>query len=143
LILHYTGEQAGQLPEVEHVSEGFWDTEVVEETQAEEPAAPPVVAEQEKPAATVSVDEPVAVALSEDEFSALEERILRAVNLVKRERQLRVEADQRATAAEAQAAEISQRFSGLEQEITGLRQERGQVRQRVERLLEQLDTLEM
>jgi chromosome segregation ATPase len=121
------------------VSEGFWDTEVVEETKAEEPETLPTATSP----APASEEAPAAVALSEDEFSALEERILRAVNLVKRERQLRVEAEQQAAGAEAKMAELIQRTTALEHEVEGLRQERGQVRQRVERLLQQLDALEL
>ncbi len=45
--------------------------------------------------------EPGTLALSVDEFSSLEERILRAVNLVKRERLARAAAEERATQAEA------------------------------------------
>ncbi|MGB8260147.1 MAG: hypothetical protein WCE75_07340, partial [Terracidiphilus sp.] len=59
------------------MTQSFWDSEVVEEAQ------PQVDAPQPAPA---PAEEPAAVALSADEFSALEERILRAVNLVKRER---------------------------------------------------------
>lgn len=60
-----------------------------------------------------------------DYFQALEERVLRAVELLKNERELRASAD----------AQVSR----LERELTGLRGERDAVRQRVERLLKQLD----
>ncbi len=67
----------------------------------------------------------------------------RAVDLVKRERQARAAAEQYAADAEskvlAQAAMVEQ----LQNELNGLRAERDQVRQRVERLLKQLDTLEV
>lgn len=121
-----------------HVSQGFWDTEVAEEQAVEPMQAPPPA-----PEAPPEVDEPVAVALSADEFAALEERILRAVNLVRRERQARAEAEERAAAAEQRVAEFRLRMAQSERELEGLRAERGQVRQRVERLLKQLDTLEL
>ena len=101
--------------------------------------------------------EPGTLALSADDFSGLEERILRAVNLVKRERLARVAAEERAEQAEKQVAEAEQRATQaeaklqeqqpvaeqLKSEINALRAERDQVRQRVERLLSQLDTLEL
>jgi hypothetical protein len=84
-----------------------------------------------------------ALALSVDDFSALEDRILRAVNLVKRERVARSEAEARATVAEALAAEQGPRIEQLQSEVNTLRAERDHVRQRVERLLSQLDALEL
>ena len=73
--------------------------------------------------------------MSGDEFSALEERILRAVNLVKRERQARAEAEERAAQAEAQLREQAPLVEQLQKEVNALRAERDHVRQRVERLL--------
>jgi hypothetical protein len=87
--------------------------------------------------------EPPAVTLSADDFSALEERVVRAVELVKRERQARALAEERATKAEAQLAEEASIADQQKQEIRTLRAERDQVRQRVERLLSQLDALEL
>ena len=46
-----------------------------------------------------------ALALSANDFSALEERILRTIELVKRERQARTAAEERAAKAEAQLTE--------------------------------------
>jgi hypothetical protein len=60
-----------------------------------------------------------------DYFRALEERVLRTVELLKTEREKRA-------AAETSAAR-------LDQEIKGLKEERDAVRQRIERLLAQLD----
>ena len=86
---------------------------------------------------------PVTLALSADDFSALEERILRAVNLVKRERLARTAADERAAQAEAKLAEQAPLADQLQNEVAALRAERDQVRERVERLLSQLDVLEL
>jgi phage shock protein A len=126
------------------MSEFSWGPEVAEETRPEH---------QPETAAA----EPGTLAMSADEFSALEERILRAVNLVKRERLARSAAEERATAAEAKAAEQAQsaenlqketenlqkETENLQKELENLRAERDQVRQRVERLLSQLDALEV
>jgi uncharacterized coiled-coil protein SlyX len=87
--------------------------------------------------------EPGTLALSVDDFSSLEDRILRAVNLVKRERLARTAAEERATQAEARVAEQTPVVEQLEKEVGALRAERDQVKQRVERLLSQLDSLEL
>lgn len=98
-----------------------------------------------------------ALALSVDEFAALEERVLRAVNLVKRERVARLEAEEHGKQMEAKlaehveklsqhAAQLTEHLSQVEQlqgEVKTLRAERDHVRQRVERLLSQLDSLEI
>jgi FtsZ-binding cell division protein ZapB len=83
------------------------------------------------------------LAFSLDEFSSLEDRILRAVNLVKRERLARAAADERVTQVEAKFNEQVSTTEQLQREVDALRGERDQVRQRVERLLAQLDTLEL
>lgn len=88
-------------------------------------------------------NEPAALTLSADDFSALEDRVVRAVELVKRERQARAAAEERATKAEAQLGEELPVMDQLRQEVRSLRAERDQVRQRVERLLSQLDALEL
>jgi chromosome segregation ATPase len=98
-----------------------------------------------------------ALALSVDEFAALEERVLRAVNLVKRERMARAAAEDHAKQMEARLAEhtskltehtaqLTEHVTHVEQlrtEVKTLRAERDHVRQRVERLLSQLDALEI
>lgn len=116
------------------MSESLWQSDVVEEAQPETPAADQVAApEAESSALTVSADD----------FSALEERILRAVNVVKQERQVRAEAEKRADAAEAKLRDAVPLAENLQKEVSSLRAEREQVRQRVERLLSQLDALEL
>lgn len=114
------------------MSEFAWGSEVAEEVQPEQRAE----------AETLTV--------SADDFSALEERILRAVNLVKRERLARTAAEERAsaaeeraTAAESKIAEQTELAASLQKEIGTLHAEREAVRQRVEKLLSQLDALEV
>ena len=87
-------------------------------------------------------DQAGALTVSADEFSALEERVLRAVNLVKRERLERAAAEERPAQAESQLAEKTEAAANLSREIDSLRTEREAVRQRVEKLLAQLDALE-
>ena len=118
------------------MTQSFWESEV--EEQAQPPAAEPVAERAPEPIA-----EPPALALSVDDFSALEERILRTVNLVKRERLDRAAAEERAALAEAQSLEQAPLVEQQQQELNALRAERDHVRQRVERLLSQLDALEL
>ncbi len=112
------------------MTQTFWDTEATDRPQQEQNTSD-------------QVGEPVALALSVDDFSALEERIVRAVELVKRERHARMEAEERAARAEAQLGDQTLLFDQLKQEVRALRTERDHVRQRVERLLSQLDALEL
>ena len=111
------------------MSQSFWESEAVEVAQTGQPQEPEAEAGN--------------LALSVDDFSALEERILRAVNLVKRERLARAEAEERAARAEAHLLEQSPLMEQLQRDVNALRSERDQVRQRVERLLAQLDALEL
>jgi hypothetical protein len=62
-----------------------------------------------------------------DEFQALEQKVLRAVEIVKREREARA-------AAEAEVA-------ALREQLAALSQERDSVRLRVEKMLAQMDEL--
>lgn len=120
------------------MSQSFWESEVAEEPLHEQQVAKaPAEISAESPA------EPGALALSVDDFSALEERILRAVELVKSERQTRAAAEERAANAEAQLAGQAPLVVQLKEEVRALRTERDHVRQRVERLLSQLDALEL
>ena len=84
-----------------------------------------------------------ALAVSVDDFLALEERVKRAVEVVKRERQARAAADARAAEAEGKVLAQAAQTERLQSELSTLRAERDQVRQRVERLLAQLDALEL
>ena len=128
------------------MSESMWKSEVAEEAQLEaqpEEQAAERTAEYVAEAPAEPIAETSAVTLSVDEFSALEERILRTVNLVKQERQARVAAEERANAAEEQIGKHAPLVDRLQAEIQTLRTERGHVRQRVEKLLAQLDALEL
>ena len=121
-----------------------------------EPAAPapehlvePPVPHVEQPAPAAVAHETPAVAplpiLTADDFAALEERVLRAVSLVRREREARIAAEERAVVLEGRLAGLQLEVTAaerLQDEIESLRAEREQVRQRVERLLVQLDALD-
>jgi chromosome segregation ATPase len=119
------------------MSETFWESETAAETGSDEQAEN-------------AHGEPAALAVSADDFASLEERILRAVELVKRERQARAEAEELKADLEASVAQAEAQVQAqslvvehLQNELQALRAEREQVRQRVERLLKQLDALEL
>ena len=117
------------------------------------PFQPELHATHPEPPVIVNDAEPMTV-LTVDDFAALEERVLKAVGLVRREREARAAAEERAKVAEelvaaaeakleAQSQTQAPAIEKLEQEVESLRAEREQVRQRVERLLSQLDALEL
>ena len=83
------------------------------------------------------------LALSSADFSALEDRVSRAVTLVKTEREARAAAEHRAETLDTQLSEQLALVKTLQEEIRALNGERDQVRQRVEKLLSQLDSLEL
>ncbi|MDR3728023.1 MAG: hypothetical protein P4K86_13365 [Terracidiphilus sp.] len=101
------------------------------------------VHESQAPESQAPSAEAGSLALSVDDFSALEDRILRAVNLVKRERQARAAAEERAAQAESMLSEQAPLVERLQKDLNVLRSERDMVRQRVEKLLAQLDALEL
>jgi len=112
------------------MSELPWAPEVVEQNPSDRQAENPD-------------GEPGTLALSQDDFSSLEERILRAVNLVKRERLARAAAEQRTAEVEARLQDQTTAGDELQKEVNALRAERDHIRQRVEKLLAQLDALEL
>ena len=83
------------------------------------------------------------LALSSADFSALEDRVSRAVSLVKSERQARAAAEERINVLDGQLNEQRDLVKSLQEEISALNAEREQVRQRVDKLLGQLDSLEL
>jgi len=90
--------------------------------------------------------------VSVDEFQALEQKVLRAVEIVKREREARAVAEaevvslrrqlaDQAEAAQSQAAAAQREKEADESQVAALNQERDGVRQRVERMMHQIDEL--
>jgi len=81
--------------------------------------------------------------VSANDCSALEERIVRVVEMVKQERQERTAAEDRALHAEAEMSEQALRIEVLEKELNAHKSERHHSHQRVERMLNLLDSLEL
>ena len=111
----------------------------------------------------MSTSAPISPTVSQDEFQALEQKVLRAVEIVRHEREARAAADaegahlrqqlaereaeleqQRAdhdAQTHAHTAELSQQTSSTQAQIAALHQERADVRQRGEKMLQQMDDL--
>lgn len=117
----------------------FEDSQAAVETQQEvELETQNMQGEQDSSAADAR-----ALTVSMDDFAALEERVVRAVTLVKQERQARTDAEQRADRAEEEVHQQAERLERMDAELAVLRAERDHVRERVEKLLQQLDALEL
>jgi uncharacterized coiled-coil protein SlyX len=126
------------------MSEFAWDAEVGKEPeQKSEPEPQPESELKSDPEPQEPAAEPATLTLSANDFSALEDRILRAVEVVRRERAARAAAEERAARAESQLRMQAPLVEQLEKDLSALRAERDQVRERVERLLGQLDALEL
>lgn len=93
-----------------------------------------------------------AEAVSIDEFQALEQKVLRAVEIVKKEREaraaaeaevahLRAELKAQFAAAEERARDSHREREAAESQIAALAKEREAVKQRVEKMLQQMDEL--
>ncbi len=76
-----------------------------------------------------------------DDFSALEERVMRMVELLRAERRERERAEETAATLQQLLDEQGKELERTQGELHTLEEERGHVRGRVERLLKQLDDL--
>ena len=79
--------------------------------------------------------------ISADEFQALEQKVLRAVEIVKREREARATAEAEVASLREELATYKQNTRIVEAELNTLTKERDAVRQRVEKMLQQMDEL--
>jgi hypothetical protein len=79
--------------------------------------------------------------ISADEFQALEQKVLRAIEIVKREREARATAEAEVENLRAQLASQQEIQIANESQLTTLNQERDAVRLRVEKMLHQIDEL--
>ena len=143
--LETEAREAVVLVQHEDAADSQTDTAEAANPSAETPApADPEPAPE--PASELSSEPDSLAVLTVDDFAALEERVLRAVTLVRSERKARVAAEERAVALETQyKAELEAQIQAqhptierLQREVDSLRVEREQVRLRVERLLGQL-----
>ncbi len=80
-------------------------------------------------------------AISADEFQALEQKVLRAVEVVRRERDARAAAEAEVAVLREQLDALTAASNHAQTQITTLNQERDAVRARVEKMLQQMDEL--
>jgi hypothetical protein len=79
--------------------------------------------------------------ISVDEFQALEQKVLRAVEIVKQEREARAKAEAEVASLREQLEFQTLLATEAQASITTLNKERDGVRQRVEKMLQQMDDL--
>jgi sensor domain CHASE-containing protein len=79
--------------------------------------------------------------ISVDEFQALEQKVLRAVEIVKREREARAAAEAEVISLREQLETQLNSTIAVESELSTLNKERDAVRLRVEKMLQQMDEL--
>ncbi len=86
--------------------------------------------------------------ISADEFQALEDKVLQAVEMIRHERESRSAVEAERDAAKAEIAALQERLASLEEanstvrtELEGFHREREAVHGRVERMLAQIDEL--
>ena len=82
--------------------------------------------------------------ISVDEFLALEQKVLRAVDLIKKEREARATAEADLASARTEIADLQEKLTAAhaaQGEVEHLTREREVVRQRVEKMLAQMDEL--
>ncbi|HUZ04228.1 MAG TPA: hypothetical protein VMU62_02635 [Acidobacteriaceae bacterium] len=81
------------------------------------------------------------LALTVDTFSALEQRVVRTIELLRTERDQRVSVEKQLAHTKEELELHGMEISDLRRELAELNKERDAVRQRVERLLENLDAI--
>jgi len=81
------------------------------------------------------------VTQSNADFHALEEKILKTIELLKVERAAKATAEKAAARLREQLTEREEELDLLRSELVGLRREREEVRTRVEKMLGQIESL--
>ena len=82
-----------------------------------------------------------ATGISDDEFQALEQRVMRTVEMIRTEREARRNTEAELAAMKELLDVASAENSALTGEINAMKQERTQVKGRVDAMLKQLDEL--
>lgn len=78
---------------------------------------------------------------SNADFHSLEEKILKTIELLKVERAAKATAEKAAARLREQLTEREEELDSIRAELVGLRREREEVRTRVEKMLNQIETL--
>jgi septal ring factor EnvC (AmiA/AmiB activator) len=88
---------------------------------------------------TNAVEAPAAV--SNADFHSLEEKILKTIELVKVERSAKATAEKAAARLREQLTEREEELDSVRAELVALRREREEVRTKVEKMLDQIESL--
>jgi chromosome segregation ATPase len=78
-----------------------------------------------------------------DDFQALEDKIYRTIEMYKAARQAQATAERDAQRAREQLEEREEQIVALRRETVQLKKEREEIRGRVEKMLEQIDSIEV
>jgi septal ring factor EnvC (AmiA/AmiB activator) len=80
-------------------------------------------------------------ATSNADFHSLEEKILKTIELLKIERSAKATAEKASTRLREQLAEREEELDSVRAELVALRRDREEVRTKVEKMLDQIDSL--
>jgi predicted RNase H-like nuclease (RuvC/YqgF family) len=89
----------------------------------------------------VRMADEVSAQVPSDDFQALEEKIYRTIEMYKAAREARSAAERDVRRLREQLEEREEEVEGLRREMVQLRRDREEVRGRVEKMLQQIDTL--
>ena len=92
--------------------------------------------------ATQVQEQQIGLMPASDGFLALEEKVFRTIEMYKTARQARLQAEREAQQLREQMILRDAEVESLRRDLSNLHQERDQVRSRVEKMLQQMDTLE-
>jgi predicted nucleic acid-binding Zn-ribbon protein len=85
--------------------------------------------------------EEVSAQVPADDFQALEQKVYRTIEMYKAAREARSAAERDAQRLREQLEEREEEAEGLRREMVQLRREREDIRGRVEKMLQQIDTI--
>ena len=85
------------------------------------------------------IEEPVTI--DADDFHALEQKIIRTIEMLKTEREARAAAERELRRVREQIDGRHDELDSLRREVVGLKREREEVKSRVEKMLKQIDAM--
>ena len=89
----------------------------------------------------VKIEEDVSAQIPSDDFQALEQKVYRTIEMYKVAREARAAAERDTQRLRERLEEREEEVEGLRREMVQLRREREEIRGRVEKMLQQIDTL--
>ena len=89
----------------------------------------------------VRMAEEVSTQVPSDDFQTLEQKVYRTIEMYKAAREARAASERDAQRLREQLEEREEEVEGLRRDMVQLRREREEIRGRVEKMLQQIDTL--